>query len=348
MRQSLQQKPSWRPLVRWTTRLALAAALVVPTLAEAAPSSTRQGAEDAPGAKIESRQRTQETRAAWPTLGGRQFWIDRQYLAGWRIQQNVLTGHFRLLDPADRRHAWGNASDVAAAFAEVREAERLTPKARRLVVLLHGWGRSRAMFGDLGDALRAAGYDTVRLSYPSTQGNLAQHAADLAAFLDRLEGRPRVSFVTHSLGAMVLRRMLADHPQFDNGIALDRAVLIAPPNQGAEMARRLQGFPLFDLLGGPVGADLLPVNAATLPAPDIPFIVIAGASGTAEGWNPLLPGDDDGVVAVAETRLAGAEAFLPVPAIHTFIVNHPRSIAACLAFLGKDRRPTAGLPVSGE
>ena len=33
------------------------------------------------------------------TLGGRQFWADVDWFAGWRIQEHVWTGHHRLLDP---------------------------------------------------------------------------------------------------------------------------------------------------------------------------------------------------------------------------------------------------------
>ena len=70
--------------------------------------------------------------------------------------------------------------------------------------------------------------------------------------------------------------------------------------------------------------------------------MVAGARGTAEGWNPLIPGDDDGVVGLDEARLPGALAFHVVPEIHTFIVNHPQAIAATLEFLsGRDAPPQA-------
>ena len=269
-----------------------------------------------------------------PTLGGLQLWADRRFFAGWRIQQHIWSGHFRLLDPEDRRHTWGDEAEVEAAFAQIRKARRLAPASDHLVVLLHGWGRNRHMFDELSSALSNAGYEVARLSYPSTRQDLAQHARDLAGLLGRQDGSERVSFVTHSLGAMVLRRMLADAPEFPNGITLERAVLIAPPSQGAELARRLEGFPIFDWLGGPVGHDLTPDATQSLPAPRIPFIVVAGARGTAEGWNPLIPGDDDGVVGLDEARLPGALAFHVVPEIHTFIVNHPQAIAATLEFLG--------------
>src|SRR5258707_607209 len=42
-----------------------------------------------------------------PTLGGRQFWADVECFREWRIQQNVVSKHFRLLDGSDARQAWG-------------------------------------------------------------------------------------------------------------------------------------------------------------------------------------------------------------------------------------------------
>ena len=63
------------------------------------------------------------------------------------------------------------------------------------------------------------------------------------------------------------------------------------------------------------------------------FAVIAGARGTADGYNPLIPGDDDGTVRVEETRLPGATDFMTVPAIHSFLMNNPAVIDASLRFL---------------
>ncbi len=41
------------------------------------------------------------------TLGGKQFWADEFVHGSWRIQRNVLSGHYRLLDPDNTRRAWG-------------------------------------------------------------------------------------------------------------------------------------------------------------------------------------------------------------------------------------------------
>ena len=44
---------------------------------------------------------------AFKTTGGTQLWTDHLYRKGYRIQQNALTGHWRLLDPNNVRRGWG-------------------------------------------------------------------------------------------------------------------------------------------------------------------------------------------------------------------------------------------------
>jgi hypothetical protein len=45
-------------------------------------------------------------------MGGRQFWSDRLVFGGWRIQENVLTGHSRLLDARDILAHLGDVASV--------------------------------------------------------------------------------------------------------------------------------------------------------------------------------------------------------------------------------------------
>ncbi len=272
-----------------------------------------------------------------PTLSGRQLWQDVAYHAGWRVQRHVWTGHYRLLDPDGWRHAWGGAIEVREQFEAVRGDPTISPSSDHLVVLVHGWGRTQGMFSDMKEALIAEGYDVLSLAYPSTRLSTVEHAAALTTLISDLRGVREVSFVTHSLGGIVLRKMLATRQGPESAARLHRAVLIAAPNQGARLAEELQNFDPFHWVGGPVAAELTPERLAALPAPSLPFITIAGARGTADGWNPLIPGDDDGVVALAETRLEGAEAHHVVPALHTFIVDHPRTIAITHAYLAQTR-----------
>ena len=270
-----------------------------------------------------------------PTLGGRQLWADVYLYAGWRIQEHVVTGHARLLDPADRCHAWGRLRRCHDAFRDIRHG--VAPPGRHLVLLLHGLGRTKGSLAGLATALGAAGYEVAALSYPSTRRGIAGHADRLIRLLDALEYTERLSFVTHSLGAMVVRAALARPAEWRRRIAVNAVVMIGPPSRGSVLAARLARLRPLAWLAGPAIRDLAGEAARELPPPPAPFAIIAGGRGTATGYNPLLPGDDDGVLAVAETQLHGARDFLVVPQIHTFLTSHPETIAAALAFLRTHR-----------
>ena len=59
--------------------------------------------------------------------------------------------------------------------------------------------------------------------------------------------------------------------------------------------------------------------------------ILAGGKGDDQGINPLLPGDDDGVISVETTRLPGALDFGLVPVLHSKIVSDERAMQQTLA-----------------
>ncbi len=272
------------------------------------------------------------------TLGGLQLWADRMWLARWRIQEHVYTGHFRLLGPDHRRRAWGSWEQCRAALERARVEQGFPAPAPHLVVLVHGLGRASFAWGRMEEHLRAAGYEVATITYPSTRRSLDEHAAQLAGILDHAEGAERVSFVTHSLGGLVVRALLArEGDPWRRTIAPGRVVMLAPPSQGSSMAETLKDFLPFEWLAGPVGQELALRDGGLVPPPPVDFGIIAGGKGDGEGWNPLLDGDDDGVVSVEETRLPGAADFLVVPRLHTWLMNAPEVLAAVERFLAEGR-----------
>ncbi|MGN0866915.1 MAG: alpha/beta fold hydrolase [Oligosphaeraceae bacterium] len=54
------------------------------------------------------------------TLGGRFFWKDLEECQGWRLQQNLVTGHCRILNPENHRLAWGEETVMRRAFQKVK------------------------------------------------------------------------------------------------------------------------------------------------------------------------------------------------------------------------------------
>lgn len=273
-----------------------------------------------------------------PTLGGKQIWADVHLYAGYRIQQNCFTRHFRLLDPRDARLAAGSFEHCHATFLRLREQRELRPVSDHVVLLLHGIFRSKDSFGPMVKALRAAGYEAHGVNYPSTRRSLEDHADQVEALLGRLEEARQVSFVTHSMGGIVARVLLARMgAAWRARIRPHRLVMIATPNRGAELATRITQLPGSWAVGGPSLVALRHEDCERIPLPTVPFGIVAGARGDGRGFNPWLPGDNDMTVTVDSTRLEGAEDFLLVRGVHTFIQVQPDVIDATIRYLGCGR-----------
>jgi len=268
-----------------------------------------------------------------PTLGGKQLWGDVFVYGGHRIQRNVITQHHRLLAPGDIRLAIGTWESCYQAFQRHRDTGRIQLKSDHLVLLLHGFFRSKDSFGPMTRALQRAGYAAHGVNYPSTRQGLDDHAEQVSLLLERSEGYKTVSFVTHSMGGIVARVLLSRDAPWRERIQVNRLVMIGTPNRGAQLLTHLSQLPAFEEVGGPALAALEPTRAADLPLPRAKFGVIAGARGDGRGYNPLLEGDDDMTVSVASTRLPGAEDMLIVNAVHTFIMVNPTVIRSTLRYL---------------
>ena len=273
----------------------------------------------------------------FPTMGGRQIWADQFIRNGWRIQRNVFTGHCRLLDPNNIRRAWGSHEHCRMRYDGYVERLGAAVEVEHIVMLVHGLGRSASAFSAMEDAIRRAGFATANINYPSTRQGISAHADDIERIIGSFEGVRSLSFVTHSLGALVIRHLLARRSEWSSRMEVQRVVMIAPPNQGSQLAKRLSAIPAYQWLTGASGQDLASEAARNIPVPDAEIGIIAGGRGNSLGFNPMLPGDDDGFVAVTETHLPGMRDFLLVNTTHGLIDDHPLTIAATIAFLNHGR-----------
>ena len=189
-----------------------------------------------------------------------------------------------------------------------------------MVVLLHGMALPAKVMWPLARHLERAGYRARIVDYPT-------RPHDVAGLVDRYlrpvfaacDDRRPVHVVTHSLGGILLRYYLqtAELP------AGSRIVMLVPPNHGSETADLVRDWPVYRWLMGAVGQQLgtgpdgivhrlRPINAEVG--------VIAARRSLQPWFSRIVPGENDGAVSVASTRLAEMRDFLVVDSSHTLIL----------------------------
>ena len=278
-----------------------------------------------------------------PTLGGKQFWADQLFFHEWRIQKNITTGHCRLLDKKNWRHASGTYKECKETLNAIRKKQNLLPMKGKCVIVMHGLMRTRSAMNNIATMLRTKGkYNVFNVSYPSTRGKVEDHAKSLANIISGLDGITEINFVCHSLGNLIVRHWLHDANDPITKLCkekrIGRMVMLGPPNHQPEIANKAAWLDVTKQIGGKALAQLakewktLEPNLAT---PTFDFGILAGGKNNESGYNPLIPGDDDMVVSVASTKLQGAKDFRLLPVKHTFMMNDKTVHEYTLKFLQK-------------
>jgi len=207
--------------------------------------------------------------------------------------------------------------------------------ARDYVILLHGLSRSSRSMLRIEKRLTLAGYKVINVDYPSMKQDirfLAEKNLDSVVKPFIQESHPKIHFVTHSMGGIVLRYYLKHHDLPNLG----RVVMISPPNQGSEIVDHFKKMFLFGKAAGDTGKQLgtdddsLPQRLGPV---DFELGVIAGNKSINPLYSLLIPGPDDGVVSVDRTKVEGMKDFIVVPHSHAFIIQSEAVIEQVLHFV---------------
>ncbi len=206
------------------------------------------------------------------------------------------------------------------------------------VILLHGLGDVKLSMLKLESALKKEGYTTKNIGY-SSNGETIESLAEneLSEVVNRYKkiGFNKIHFVTHSMGGLIVRYYLQDHDLPDGS----RIVMLSPPNHGSEVADHFKESTFYNLLVGDVGQELATDSQILLELkPIIPEIgIIAGNKSSNPYFSKIIPGEDDGRVAVDKTKLTEMKDFIIVHSTHLTIKYNDKVIAQTIFFLQKGK-----------
>lgn len=187
-----------------------------------------------------------------------------------------------------------------------------------VVVVIHGLGANRLLMRPLARRLRREFPRVLNWGYSSLWSPLERHVEPLTQLLSKLDADKevgRIHLVTHSMGGIITR--LALRQQLPTKIG--RLVMLAPPNRGSHVARRLAPLlgwicpPLVQLsdAGDSFVCSLLPlekerVEIGVIAAQTDLLVALDSTPLTAQTPHIILPGFHSSLVWRTETARRAA------------------------------------------
>ena len=211
-------------------------------------------------------------------------------------------------------------------------------KSNEVVITLHGLWRSVRAMQPLANYFHESGYTTVNIPYASFRHDLEDLAQlvikEIQPWLDK--GK-KVHFVTHSLGGVVVKKLL-DLLRAKDFRKIGRVVMLAPPHKGSEIVDWLKSSPLRPLKGvlGPAGEFLsskcMAQERGELRS-GVDAAVIMGEKSALPFFRSLLEASNDGIISVEKGKLLGVNYFKVVDSDHTFISSDQKVMKMVKCFI---------------
>lgn len=201
------------------------------------------------------------------------------------------------------------------------------------VICIHGiWGQGLELTLIKRRLEKEYGFDVRLFSYPSVRGTLDDNAARLADFLNAqdLDG---AHLLGHSLGGVIALRMLANYPDAIPG----RVVCFGSPLTGSRAAAFLTTQNWAEpILGHSLPAGVVHAAANEWASHVCETREVGIIAGTVPvGFGRLVTtfdGDNDGSVAVSETRLEGAKDHICLKVSHKGMLVSSEVVDQAAAF----------------
>jgi pimeloyl-ACP methyl ester carboxylesterase len=198
------------------------------------------------------------------------------------------------------------------------------------IIIVHGLWMTGLELGVLQHRLRTDhGFEPSIFSYPSITGTMAEHVASLRSFVQSHKAE-RLHFVGHSLGGIVILKMLEAHNDFPPG----RIVCLASPMQGSCAVDGIARWPFARAaLGAAICDEVLSTKQRHWDGRrDVGIIAGSLSIGIGRLFADFHE-PSDGTLLVSETKLDGAKDHIVMPVSHTGIVFSAEATAQIATFL---------------
>ena len=215
------------------------------------------------------------------------------------------------------------------------------------VVCLHGFFRSYRCMLPLANIMQNEGLNVYLWDYPSRKKTIEKHAECLVEVLNAIAERypsEAIHFVSHSLGGIIIRAAM-NHPACPHQAKIGKAIFLAPPNQGASLARNFQRCPIARwIFGNKTGHQLLTYTEENMASfgefPKTKQVMVIAGKRESRFFHPWVKEPNDGKVTIEETRLNTPHNHCILNVSHNWIMTSRESIALAKSFiLANDSQP---------
>lgn len=201
-----------------------------------------------------------------------------------------------------------------------------TSNEKDYVIVFHGiYGKFEDM-NMIAESLSKDGYNVVSVQYPTNSDTVEDITEKyIKPVVDDLNKDRKVNFVVHSMGSGILRYYLKNNNLENMG----KVVFISPPSHGSSLSDN----PISSILKEPLGKVVLQFSTKegsfvnNLGDPDYSCYVIIGNKSNNPLYSVMIPGKDDGMVPVNDSKLDTCDYKIIEGLTHTSILKDKKTIS---------------------
>lgn len=273
------------------------------------------------------------------TFGGGQFWEDVFFYQKWRIQRNLESKKYRLLDAWDIERHRGSFEECRKAFVKFIDVYQMPRQKGPMIIMLHGFAESKNVFRPLWRKALKKGYLVAAINYPSTEKKIDGHVKQILFMMNHLEDVQEVYFVAKGIGAVILRKLLSVKASWKERIRVKRIVLVCPANQGSAFITALGKNKLLRWIFGPVTEEMTIQKVRRIPS--FPANIETGIIYCEHPLKKFIRFLPDRLAAILpnenESKLADIKSMVEIKNSNWNVFKNLRVSCAVLNFLAKGR-----------